>query len=87
MQLNVNDDWMNSTLATRNSSLLQPAILTLKVKVYLQKEPAQTLTWTSNGQPRSQQTIAWNAASWRQWRIDLTREVDTPPPGGNGVST
>ena len=77
MQVNVNDDWMNSTLWDTNASLTRPALLTLKVKVYLQKEPAQTLTWTSNGSPRSQQTIAWDAASWRQWRIDLTREVNT----------
>jgi len=76
MHTNINDDWMNSTLWTEGWSSQRPALMTIKIKVFLQQEPPQTLTWTSNGQPRSQQTIEWDAASWQNWRDDLTRETN-----------
>jgi hypothetical protein len=76
MQTNICDDWMDSTLWTEECSTSRPALLSIKVKVYLQREAAQTLRWTTDGQPRSQATIEWDAASWRRWKIDLQRCVE-----------
>lgn len=76
MLVNVNDDWMNSTLWVQGASANQPALLTIKVKVFLLKQGAQSMTYLDmNGQPQTQQTINWDAGSWRNWVRDLPRVV------------
>jgi len=77
MITNLNDDWMDSTLWLEEWSTSRPALMTIKIRVFLQKEASQTLTWTdSNNQIQTTQTINWDAASWGAWRRDLTRVVN-----------
>jgi hypothetical protein len=77
MRTNISDDWMDSTLWTEDWSSTRPALLAIKIKVFLQREAAQTLTWTSSsGQPQTQQTIQWDGPSWQSWRRDLKRTVE-----------
>ena len=76
MQYFLTDDWMDSHIYTRNASLLTPAVMTLRVKVFLQKEGAQSVSYTSGGTRRTQNTINWDAASWRNWRRDLVKVVN-----------
>lgn len=76
MRTNISDDWMDSTLWIEEWTSERPALLAIKIKVYLQREPAQRLTWNSGNQVCSQQTIDWDASSWLRWKTDLKRVVE-----------
>ncbi len=77
MHVNVNDDWMNSTLWVQDASLVEPALLTLKVKVFLLKEGPQSMSYEDfRGRTVTQETIEWDAASWQDWVTNLPREVN-----------
>jgi hypothetical protein len=76
MQTNVSDDWMDSTLWLEDATSVRNATLTIKIKVFLQREASQSLMWTaSNGMPRSVRTTEWGIR-WHDWHRDLRRVVE-----------
>lgn len=72
----IQDDWMDSSLALDSGrSFSRRASLVFTIKVYLQRESGQLLTWNTDNGTRNQRTIDWGDA-WNGWSDRLKRVVE-----------
>jgi len=75
--VNVDDDWMASTLWVRDVSPVRNATLTIKLKVWLNRCRPSTLTYEdTSGVQHEVTTIEWDAGSYIRFRNKLKNVVE-----------